>query len=325
MKKIVVLGHGVGVKLIMETLLTQNNLESRVVALVTHPLEGHQRDIKMIENRKEMYGEFAYNVFNVEKDYNIPVFTANNVNELSSISFIKSFAPDYIISIGCRDIIRKEFLKEFSGKVFNIHTTPLPRYRGAASDSWMILNGEWGKDLFGVFHEIDEGLDTGRIIAKSQYRIPNKSYPIDVFKSRMSIFPNLIEKAISALNSSSIEFEEQDHYEATTFPRLFTPKDGRIDFKLFDGVSIERFIYAFGYPFEGAHCFLGECKINILEADFFKGASMHPKTFGLVFGRDKDGNYKVSVNGGLLLIKKIERNNQAIKQSEVMRLGRMLN
>ena len=324
MKKIVVLGHGVGVKLIIDTLLTQKKLETRVVALVTHPFEDHQRDLEMIEKRKELYEEFAYNVFNVEKDYGIPVFTANNVNELSSVLHIKSFSPDYIISVGCRDIIKKEFLKEFSGKVFNIHTTPLPRYRGAASDSWMILNGEWGKDLFGVFHEIDEGLDTGRIVAKSQYRIPNKSYPIDVFKSRMSIFPDLIEKAIHALNNSIFKFEEQDHYEATTFPRLFTPKDGKIDFKLYDGASIERFIYAFGYPFEGAHCFLGDRKINILEADFIEGASMHPKTFGLVFGKDKYGNYKVSVNGGALLIKKIERNNQVISQSQVMRLGRIL-
>lgn len=324
MKKIVLLGHGVGVKLTIDTLITQSNLESRVVAVVTHPSKNHQRDIEMIERRKDMYGDFSYNVFNLENEYNIPVFEANNVNELSSVRFIKSFSPDYIISIGCRDIIKKEFLKEFSGKVFNIHTTPLPRYRGAASDTWMILNGEWGKDLFGVFHEIDEGIDTGRIVAKSKYRVPHKSYPIDVFKSRTSIYPDLIVKAIHALNSSIFKFEEQAHYEATTFPRLFTPTDGRIDFKLFDGVSLERFIYAFGYPFEGAHCFLGECKINILEADFIEGASMHPKTFGLVFGKDKSGNYKVSVDGGALLIKKIECNNQTINQSEVMRLGRFL-
>jgi hypothetical protein len=44
----------------------------------------------------------------------------------------------------------------------------------------------------------------------------------------------------------------------------------------------------------------------------------------LVFGKDKYGNYKVSVNGGALLIKKIERNNQVISQSQVMRLGRIL-
>ena len=29
--------------------------------------------------------------------------------------------------------------------VLNIHTTPLPLYRGAANDSWMILNNELGK------------------------------------------------------------------------------------------------------------------------------------------------------------------------------------
>ena len=46
--------------------------------------------------------------------------------------------------------------------VLNIHTTPLPQYRGAANDSWMILNNELGKNM--TFHFIDEGIDIGPII-----------------------------------------------------------------------------------------------------------------------------------------------------------------
>jgi len=51
---------------------------------------------------------------------------------------------------------------------------------------------------------------------------------------------------------------------------------------------------------------------------------MHPATYGLLYGKDKNGNHKVSVNGGTLLIKKIERAGLGIHQSDMLRLGRFL-
>lgn len=324
MNKIVLLGHGVGVKRIIDTVSKDSQLKSEIVAVVTHPFEGHKRDFEMIEQRKQLYADCAYNVFNVTEDYNIPLHEADNVNNEESIDWIDNHEPDYLISVGCRDILKKPFLQHYSGKVFNIHTTPLPKYRGAASDTWMILNSEFEKDLYGCFHEIDAGIDTGRILAKTTYSFPKSSYPIDVFKVRMSIFPTLITKSILKLNSGNLDMENQDMDDSTTFPRLYTPIDGKIDFKLMDGLQIERFIYGFGYPFEGAHCQMGETKINIMEASYFNDSNFHPLTYGIIFGKNKNHEYKISVKGGYMLIKKIEIDGKQAPQNEIFKLGRKL-
>lgn len=322
-KKIVLLGHGIGVKFTIESLERNSGIDYQVVGVVTHPREDHKHDLEMIEKRGSFYGEYAYKVFEVEQDYNVALLESPDVNLPETIEWIANLDPEYIISIGCRNIIKKKFLEQFRNKVLNIHTTPLPRYRGAAGDSWMILNGEWGKEQYGCIHFVDEGLDSGDIVAKSYYQIKPYSYPIDVFKSRMDTFKDLLVKAITALRDPDFSGEKQDMEKATVFPRLFTPVDGRINWG-YGGQELLKFIYAFGYPHEGAHCFLEKVKINILEAEFFPENIFHPFTVGIIFGKDTQGNYKISVNGGYLLLKKIEINGRTVEQKKIMKLGRRL-
>lgn len=324
MKNIVLLGHGVGVKFVVESLL-KNSKDYKVVALFTHPFTDHKRDLELIEKRKDIYGKYAYNVFNLTEDHGIDVHESENINNTETVTEIKKYSPDYIISIGCRNILKPAFLDEFKNRVLNIHTTPLPTYRGAASDSWMILNNELGKEKYGCMHYIDAGIDTGDIIAKSYYTIPEKSYPIDVFKARMDIFHDIILKGLTNLDTPGFKPEKQDINESTTFPRLYTPRDGKINFKENFGSELIRFIWAFGYPFEGAFCFLADQKINILDAEFYKDDDLHPFSNGLIFGKNEKNEYKVSVNGGYILVKKIEIDSVETKQSKVFRLGKFLN
>ncbi|MBV9988024.1 MAG: hypothetical protein JO301_10110 [Chitinophagaceae bacterium] len=323
-KNIVLLGHGAGVKFTIESLLANAELGYAVCAVVTHPFEDHKGDLEMIEKRADIYGEHAYNVFHVEQDYGIPLKEAANVNEPHVVEWIRGFDPAFIISIGCRNIVKKDFLETFKNKVLNIHTTPLPRYRGAANDSWMILNGEWGTTQFGCMHYIDEGIDTGAIVAKSYYSIPDKCYPIHVFKARMNTFKDLLVLGLRNLATPGFAPEIQKTGEATTFPRLYTPKDGKINFKDFSGQETVKFIYAFGYPFSGAFCNLDTRKINVLAADFYTDQQFHSFANGLIFGKNESGQYKVVVNGGYLLIRSIEVDGEPIAQNKVFKLGRYL-
>lgn len=320
MKNIVLLGHGVGVRFVIESLL-KSDLDYRVAAVVTHPYPDHKSDLDMLEKRKDVYGEYGYNVFNVQKDYGIDLLETADVNDAPAVEFIKKYEPSYIISIGCRNIIRKNFLDTFNSAVLNIHTTPLPKYRGAANDTWMILNGEWNKTLYGCMHYIDQGIDTGDIVAKVHYTIPEYAYPIDVFKCRTNTFRELLVTGLKNLSDPAFTPEKQSVDQSTTFPRLLTPVNGRIDFQKYDGMELVRFIYAFGYPFEGAHCFFNEKKINILKAEFHTDQVFHPFSIGLVFGKNESNQYKISVRGGYLLITALEVNGEAVPQNKIFRLG----
>ncbi|MHA8097398.1 formyltransferase family protein [Aquirufa antheringensis] len=324
-KNIVLLGHGAGIKFIIQSLLDNPKLGFKVVAVVTHPYAEHKSDLEMIKSRFEMYGEYGYNVFNVKLDFNIDIFEAIDVNSIEIIDLIKGYKPEYVISVSCRNIIKSNFLNEFNGSVLNIHTTPLPKYRGGASDSWMILNGEWGNELYGCMHFIDTGIDSGDIVAKSFYTVPNKCYPIQLYKVRLDTFKMLILVGLKNLSNNSFVAEKQNIEEMTVFPRLKTKIDGRLNFEKYNGEELEKLIYAFGYPHEGSFCYCGVDKVNILEAEFNRGKGFHPKCYGLIFGKDSNSNYKVAVNGGYILIKKIEINSHEVEQKNIFRLGKFLN
>jgi len=188
----------------------------------------------------------------------------------------------------------------------------------------MILNGLWGTEQYGCAHYIDTGIDTGDIIAKCFYKIPNLSYPIDVFKARMNTYKYLLPLALDNLNNPEFIPEKQDYEKSTFFPRLKTVVDGRINFAEFTGVELLKFIYAFSYPYDGAHCYLDDLKINILECEFIPGDGFHKFTTGIIIGKDKNKNYKIALRDGVLLIKKIEVDKQQIPQNKIFKLGKRL-
>lgn len=70
---------------------------------------------------------------------------------------------DYIISYGYRHILGKKIVARFRWRLINLHISLLPWNRGADSNLWSFLeNTPKGVTI----HYIDEGLDTGDILAQ---------------------------------------------------------------------------------------------------------------------------------------------------------------
>ena len=65
--------------------------------------------------------------------------------------------------------------------------------------------------------------------------------------------------------------------------------------------------------------------INILKAEFHNDISFHSFATGLIFGKNKENEYKISVKDGYILIKEIEFKGVPINQNKVFRLGKTLN
>ena len=86
--------------------------------------------------------------------------------------------PDLVfISLEFDRIIKPEKFKD--ARLYNIHFSLLPRYKGMYTSVFPILNDE---ERVGVtFHKIDAGIDTGDIIAQ-------KSFPLDDITSRELYF-----------------------------------------------------------------------------------------------------------------------------------------
>jgi methionyl-tRNA formyltransferase len=101
----------------------------------------------------------------------------------------KDFGGDLLVSVFWDKILKPKHLNRFS-KNINIHNAFLPKFRGMKPINWAL---ELGKDSHGVtIHEIDEGVDTGKIYAQVKFGInPEKDEVKDVYERCMNFGWNL--------------------------------------------------------------------------------------------------------------------------------------
>jgi len=65
-------------------------------------------------------------------------------------------------------IVTPEFINR-CGVVLNLHSAPLPKYRGVSPVNWALKNNETEHGV--TLHVVDEGVDTGPIISQMKFTI----------------------------------------------------------------------------------------------------------------------------------------------------------
>ena len=93
----------------------------------------------------------------------------------------------------------------------------------------------------------------------------------------------------------------QNESISTYFPRLHTPTQAYIDWN-WNCENIERFIFAFSFPYEGAKTMLGNQVIHIMDCRLVPGLEhSHPFFRGLVYRIDEQNAYIASLGGSLVV------------------------
>lgn len=95
----------------------------------------------------------------------IPVFQPKRLREVSDD--VKNLNPDFIVVGAYGQILSKEILD--IAPAINLHTSILPKYRGASPIQQALLNGDVETGVTAM--KMDEGLDTGNILAISRVQI----------------------------------------------------------------------------------------------------------------------------------------------------------
>lgn len=101
--------------------------------------------------------------------HDIPVHVTENINSPIAQSFIRQIAPDYIVSAFFNQILKPEILDLAKVEAINLHPADINRYRGAMNYFWVMHNEEHETGI--TLHKMDEGIDTGNIIAMRPFRI----------------------------------------------------------------------------------------------------------------------------------------------------------
>ncbi len=88
-----------------------------------------------------------------------------NINGPAALAAIREAAPAVVIVNGTR-ILKRETLKAVNATFINTHQGITPRYRGAHGAYWALYEGNPAQCGVTV-HVVDEGIDTGNIIAQA--------------------------------------------------------------------------------------------------------------------------------------------------------------
>src|SRR5665213_1923194 len=129
-----------------------------VIAVVTQPDKPRGRELKL---------QFSPVKILAEK-LKLPVVQPVKARDEKFISELRELQPDLIIVVAYGQILPQAILDLPRFGCVNVHTSLLPKYRGASPIQSAILNGEMETGV--TIMEMDAGLDTGAII--SQARTP---------------------------------------------------------------------------------------------------------------------------------------------------------
>jgi len=97
---------------------------------------------------------------------------------------------------------------KFSSKrLYNIHFSLLPRYKGMYTSAWPLLNGERYSGV--TLHEIDQGIDTGDVIAQLEFPIEDNDNCRDLYFKYISHGINLFKNNFLKIIEENYEAKKQ--------------------------------------------------------------------------------------------------------------------
>src|SRR5438045_525810 len=99
----------------------------------------------------------------------LPVLQQERARNDTFIQELKTYQPDVIVVAAYGQILPTAILELPRFGCLNVHTSLLPKYRGAAPIQWAILNGEAETGV--TIMKMDAGLDTGDIVTQAATRI----------------------------------------------------------------------------------------------------------------------------------------------------------
>jgi phosphoribosylglycinamide formyltransferase 1 len=108
--------------------------------------------------------------------------------------WLQSHGAELVVLAGYMALLTPGFLHRFPGRVINVHPALLPAFPGLRAIEQAL---EYGVKVFGVtVHFVDEGVDTGPIIAQRAVDLPDASGPAEVREALRPLEHDLLCEAV---------------------------------------------------------------------------------------------------------------------------------
>jgi methionyl-tRNA formyltransferase len=139
---------------------------------------------------------------------------------------LRVLAPDLIVVAAYGQILPKALLDLPRFGCLNLHTSLLPRYRGAAPIQWAILNDDSQTGV--TIMKMDAGLDTGEILSQQETPIGSQDTSETLHDRLARIGADLLLRTIPDFIAGKIQPRVQPSEGVTHAPKI-RKQDGCID------------------------------------------------------------------------------------------------
>jgi len=181
----------------------------------------------------------------------------------------------------------------------NIHASLLPRWRGAAPINRAIEAGDTETGI--TLMQMDEGLDTGAMLAKSTVAIEPDTNAANLHDSLSELGGRLLVEHLPGISAGSLEAVVQNDNDST-YARKLSKAESPVDWSE-DAEVIARRIRAF-VPWPVATAEYDETTLKLWDAHHDNDAE--DQTAGSVIRADKKG-IAVATGSGAVVITRLQR------------------
>jgi methionyl-tRNA formyltransferase len=232
-----------------------------VVAVVTQPDRPKGRDLQPAPPPVKVIAERL----------SLPVQQPLKIREPAAIDVLRAAEPDLIVVVAYGQILPKSVLEIPRLGCINVHTSLLPRWRGAAPIQYAILHGDRETGVTTMY--MDEHMDTGDIILQRAQLIHADETSATLHDRLAKLGADLLVETVGLIAEGKAPRAKQDETNAT-YAKKLAKEDGRIDWTR-SAVEIERQVRAFN-PWPSAYTHAGDLLLKVWKAEVVEGVSGNP-------------------------------------------------
>lgn len=199
-------------------------------------------------------------------EHHVQVFQPEDVNAASAVSELMNVHPDIFLVVSYGRILSKAVLDIPAVMSINIHSSLLPKFRGAAPVNWALIRNE--KKTGVTFIKMNEAMDEGDILAQKPVSIDVSDHARSLDEKLAKIAADMVNGVLEGVCHKRIKPRKQDHQKASTAP-LICKKHGRIEWEKKAQEIYNNFRGCFGWP--GSYTICHGKLLKILDMKIGKG------------------------------------------------------
>jgi phosphoribosylglycinamide formyltransferase 1 len=121
--------------------------------------------------------------------------------------FLAGHDVELVVLAGYMALLEPAFLARFPGRVINVHPALLPAFPGLRAIEQAL---EYGVKVFGVtVHFVDEGVDTGPVIAQRALELPGATDPAAVREALRPLEHDLLCEAVVLIARGAVAIDPE--------------------------------------------------------------------------------------------------------------------